>query len=99
MASSEDFNYSREMGISHSDLFRLFPNVTPEPNYSIVGNEIRIVNQDRQLVIQFGEEKERRIASLFIPVTDMLFHFSGYTKQQSDEFMQKFDRVFHRGGG
>jgi len=51
------------------------------------------------LVIGLSLEGRRRIAALSLPTTQVHFTFSGYSQQDIEQFMARFDRAFQRGGG
>ena len=91
--------FSRDMGITHSEFFRTLPAaLTPTP-YAVQGHDVVISDDTRRLVISLSPEGRRRIAALSLPTTQVHFTFSGYSPQDVDRFMVRFDRAFQRGGG
>ena len=91
--------FSRDMGITHRDFFRTLPAALAATPYIVRGRDV-IVNDDaRRLVISLSPEGRRRIAALSLPTTQVHFTFSGYSSQDVDRFMARFDRAFQRGGG
>ena len=104
---------SREMGITHQELFRLLPAAVEHRQYTVAGDRITIAAEDacmgtHALVcmhwyacieICYSAEGERQIASMRFPVTSLQFGFRGWDEQQVGSFMRRFDRVFHKGGG
>ena len=87
------------MGITHSDFFRTLPAALPATPYTVQGSDVIITEDTRRLVISLSPEGRRRIAALFLPMTQVRFSFSGYSQGEIEEFMGRFDRAFHRGGG
>ena len=91
--------FSREMGLTHAEFFRTLPAAMGGQDYVVAGSRVSVENGDRRLTISLDPEGERRIALLRLPVTRVTFEFSGYTQQDIDAFMQRFERRFQRGGG
>lgn len=91
--------FSRDMGITHSEFFRTLPAALPALPYAVQGSEVTISDDTRRLVISLSPEGRRRIAALSLPTTQVHFTFSGYSPQDVDRFMARFDRAFQRGGG
>ena len=91
--------FSRDMGITHREFFRTLPAALPALSYTVQGSDVIITEDARRLVISLSPEGRRRIAALFLPTTQVHFSFSGYSQREIEEFMGRFDRVFHRGGG
>ena len=90
--------FSRDMGITHSEFFRTLPAAVPFSAYTIHGHDIIVAEDSRRLVISLSPEGRRRIAALSLPTTQVHFTFSGYSPQDVEEFMARFDRAFQRGG-
>jgi hypothetical protein len=90
---------SREMGITHSEFFRLFPLAAEGYDYAIEGDTVIVNRGHRNLTIRLSAEGERRIALLAVPVTHVEFEFNGFTEGEIGEFMGRFDRAYQRGGG
>ena len=90
---------TREMGISHSDFFRIFPAVIDRQPFERIADGVRYADRDRRLTIALSPEAHRRLGKLSIPLTTLRFEFNGYTGDEVEQFMERFDRHFHRGGG
>ena len=90
---------TREMGITHKDFFRIFPMVAAGWAFRVNGRVITLTEAGRRLVIRLSEQSERRIAQLALPITRIEFEFDGFTEANRQEFMDRFDRSFRRGGG
>ena len=91
--------FSRDMGITHSEFFRTLPAALPASAYTVQGPDIIVAEDTRRLVITLSPEGRRRIAALSLPTTQVHFTFTGYSPQDVEEFMARFDRAFQRGGG
>ena len=91
--------FSRDMGITHREFFRTLPAALGPTPYTVQGRDIIITEDARRLVISLSPEGRRRIAALSLPTTQVHFTFSGYSPQDIEQFMARFDRAFQRGGG
>ena len=91
--------FSRDMGITHSEFFRTLPAALPTLPYTAQGRDVIVHDDTRCLVISLSPEGRRRIAALSLPTTQVHFTFSGYSPQDVEQFMARFDRAFQRGGG
>ena len=99
MPSSAVVRFSRDMGITHSELFRTLPSALAALPYTVQGHDVIINDSTRRLVITLSPESRRRLGALSLPTTQVDFTFSGYSSQDIDRFMTRFDRAFQRGGG
>lgn len=91
--------YSREMGLTHDDFWRLLPRAMGEHSYSVSGNTVNANIHEGALQIHIGPPLERKIALLSIPYSEVSFKFTGVTEAQQQAFKSYFDLRFQRGGG
>ena len=91
--------FSRDMGITHREFFRTLPAALAAMPYTVQGHDVVIDDDTRRLVITLSPESRRRLAALSLPTTQVHFSFSGYSPQDIERFMARFDRAFQRGGG
>jgi len=94
-----DIAYSREMGLTHDDFWRLLPRAMGNHKYEIRGNTVLSSLHEGSLEITIGEAQERRIALLRLPYAEVSFLFKGVTVEQQLAFKTHFDLHFQRGGG
>ncbi|MGE0485810.1 MAG: hypothetical protein AB7Q81_16815 [Gammaproteobacteria bacterium] len=91
-----------EMGITSADFSRIFPRLF-DPGQCVVElarDGARVSWPDgRRLAVKLSPERIRAIALLRIPYVDLAFEFRGFDAVAADEFMARFDRAFHKGGG
>ena len=91
--------YSREMGLTHADFWRLLPSAMGKHSYTINGDAVRATVDGGQLDITLGPPEERRIALLRLPYSVVSFTFTGVEEVQQQAFKAHFDLRFQRGGG
>lgn len=93
-------HFSQDMSISHADFFRLLPAAIAPYESRVKQNVVEIYADQRQVVITLGVEGVRKITGLLsLPRTQVTFAFAQFSDAQREEFMHRFDRYFHRGGG
>lgn len=91
--------YSREMGLTHADFWRLLPRAMGNHSYAVVGNRVLANVDNGKLEITIGPPLERRIALMCIPYSVVSFTFDGVSEAQQKAFKAHFDLHFQRGGG
>lgn len=91
--------YSREMGLTHADFWRLLPRAMGRHAYTVDGSRVLARVDDGTLEITIGPPLERRIALLRLPYSVVSFTFDGVTESQQRAFKSHFDLHFQRGGG
>ncbi len=89
----------KEMALTHRDFFRTLPRALGTDDYRKSGQKVVLENGERSLEISLGPERERRIAQLAVPVTDVTLTFRGYAKAERDAALRLFERMFQKGGG
>ena len=91
--------YSREMGLTHSDFWRLLPRAMGDHPYTREGDTVQARVHQGTLTIHLGPTQERKIALLRLPYSVVAFRFEGVHKEQQMAFKTHFDLHFQRGGG
>ena len=91
--------YSREMGLTHADFWRLLPRAMGEHSYDVEANIVRAAIGEGNLEITLGPQEERRIALLRLPFAVVCFVFTGVSAAEQQAFRAHFDLHFQRGGG
>lgn len=92
-------HFSKEMGVSHADFFRLLPRAMGDTQYEVNGTFINARLAEGSLAITLGEPQVRRIALLAIPYAEVTFSFADVSETVRTQFMHHFDLHFQRGGG
>ncbi|MFK7861429.1 MAG: hypothetical protein AB8B64_21615 [Granulosicoccus sp.] len=91
--------YSREMGLTHDDFWRLLPRAMGNHSYERQGDHVNANVEQGTLQIHLGPAQVRQIALLRLPYSVVSFRFSGVEPQQQMAFKRHFDLHFQRGGG
>lgn len=98
-ASAPSIAFSRRMGLSHAEFFRILPPVVEALPHRIEDKVVHIQNGARHLTLTLGPELQRRLGAMRLPGFELRFEFRGYQRSEVEAFMERFDTVFHRGGG
>jgi len=96
---TEEIVRYREMGITHAEFFRLLPRLAPAADVSHAADRIGISLANGRAEVLLGEESERRIGNMRLPVAPLEFRFFGMKPAEVDVFMARFDLTFRKGGG
>lgn len=91
--------YSREMGLTHDDFWRILPRAMGDVAYESDGNVVRAPLANGSLEITIGVPLERRIALMCIPYSVVSFTFTDVEEAEQLAFKAHFDLHFQRGGG
>ncbi len=98
-------DYFAQMGFTHLELSRSLAaavapyRVSADQTASQGERGFRITLGHRTAYLTMGEEKVRRIASLELPVVDVRIRFEHFSQTERHEFIDKFKKYLHRGGG
>lgn len=100
MSKNEAFGYSAQMGFTHRELIKgLASAVAPYTVSRESERRFNITLENRTARLSVGEEKIRSIASLRLPVVDVSIEFDNFSQNQFSEFVERFKKYLHRGGG
>jgi hypothetical protein len=94
---SETVTFEKEMAINYRDFLRILERALDGQELKVEGRTITLVEKGRTLAITLSEERERRIALIALPVTDVTFSYTGY--DEPEKHLAMLDRSFQRGGG
>lgn len=95
-----EFVIDRELAITLGDLRRVLPSVVAPVPVDHLDGAVSVEFVDgRKLTIEYSPERYHTIAALRMPYTALRFRFLGWEETQRLDFMEKFGRAFHKGGG
>ena len=95
----EIFIVEKEMGMTHADFFRSFPNILQGEQFSIKGRRVSITSESGIWTIELGPESTRNIALLSLPRIKVTLKFEHYKETDRRNALERFDRAFQRAGG
>lgn len=87
------------MGYTHNEFISNFSAVANGLPCQIHSQYIELNDGSGRIVIELGDEQSRKLGSLAIPYMTVTFKFYNYTESSRDEFIQRFDLYYHKGGG
>ena len=87
-----------EMGFTPAEFHRLLPAVA-DVEFNPTTNEFLHMAGKKSWTLRLIDPRERRIATLRLPVIDVVFTFRGYSKGELDAVIDCFFTYFRRGGG
>ena len=87
------------MTISHVEFFRLLPIALTNLDYQIEKDRIEIQLDSGTIQIVPGDEQQRKIASLVLPVLHVRFQFESISEESKTSFLNNFSKTYQRGGG
>jgi len=92
-------SFSREMGFSQSEFFRILPSALNGREYLLKDSKVTLTTDHGQVTIEVGEQQIRKIASFSLPYIEVKFRFVDFEQSNVDEFMRYFELRYQRGGG
>jgi len=91
--------FEKEMGLDHAEFHRTIANALGTDAFERRDDGVTLTEAGRRLEVTLGPEGERKIALLRIPVTRVTLTFSGYSEDEIDAAVKRFDMTFKKGGG
>lgn len=91
----------REMGYSVREFAGVLPSAMRDWRVDGGSDGWQVSDPDGAVIasIRISPQHERRMGSLSLPVLAVTIDLGGTTLEQAAEFMRRFERGFHRGGG
>jgi len=90
---------SREMQLTRDEFLRELPQTIDQQTYRVSGNKITIQDGSRQVEITLSDEGTRDMGSLHLPMERVEFEFTGYSQEEVETFLERFDQGTQRVGG
>ena len=89
----------REMTLSHADFLRLLPVAMGKWPYARSGLRFEAALGGRKIMIQLSEQRLIRIGALNLPSVVVTLESAGIADREWNDFLNRFDAAFQRGGG
>jgi len=94
------FSLDREMGFSRREFFNLLPKPLAGYVFSIDSNGATIELEKGSVLIQVGDERERRLSDLVrLPILPVKIQFIDVEPPEKARFLCKFDHAYMKGLG
>lgn len=84
------------MALTVADFIRRLPDAVDGQSIHL---EDRKIHLNDGLVIELIERPDEKLGAMTLPRLQVYFYFSDWRPTAVERFLEKFDRVFHRGGG
>ena len=97
---NDQMTYRAEMGFTHHELLKGLPNAVVPYTVSMKNDLTYLISTDNRVVtLHLSPERTRKIASIALPVIDVVIEFENFDAIQHQEFLDRFRKYLHRGGG
>ena len=83
---------SREMQLGRQEFLRELPKAIGNLSYEVFDDRVTVRDEGRRLEITMTDEGTRDVGSLHLPMERIDFDFIGYTKEEVESFMVRFDK-------
>ena len=87
---------TKTMALKVDDLLRLIPALANDIQIQLAQNKIELLPG---LTLEIAQQQAAKIGSMFIPQLRLDFDFKDWQQAEIEGFLEKFGRVFQRGGG
>lgn len=91
--------FSREMGFTRDEFFRLLPNAINGRTFRQDGVGVVVDVPPGHVRIDVGSQQYRKIASFKLPYIKVDFAFEQISDDEQERFMRYFELRYQRGGG
>ena len=91
--------FSREMGFTREEFFRLLPNALNDRPHRIDDAGVTVDATPGTVRIDVGIQQFRHIASISMPYVKVDFEFRDFSDPEREDFLRYFDLRYQRGGG
>jgi len=102
-AGAADFVREAEMGFSHAELLSSLPSAVAP--YRIDKRSERVYHlhhaaePGRRVELTLQPETRRTLAAITVPVTKVKLEFFNFSADDFEDFMRRYKRYLHKGGG
>lgn len=98
--SSPSHIHVADMGFTRAELLKgLEKAVFPYQVVNLTSDQVEIVKDNRMVKLSTGKDGFRAIASMRVPQLSVSLEFFGFSHDQFEQFMQRFRKYLHKGGG
>ena len=87
------------MALTRKMFFETLPRALDNDAYTVNGDVVSLQDGAHSLTIVFAEQATFKLGGFTIPRADITLEFTGYTSDEAETALARFQRYFHRGGG
>ncbi|MEM6998828.1 MAG: hypothetical protein AAF419_03200 [Pseudomonadota bacterium] len=92
------FGLDREMGFTRKEFFKVLPRAFSDYIYEINDNLIKIELEKGIVLIEIGDERERRYTDyVYFPILPVNINFVNVDDNGQSRFLRKFDASYMKG--
>ena len=91
--------HKKEMALTRKMFLDTLPRALDTDAYSIDGDVVTLKDGPRTFQITFVEKANFQLGGFAIPRADVTLQLDGYSDEEADIAVKRFQRYFHRGGG
>jgi len=90
---------AKDMALTRKMFFETLPRALDTDAYTVHGDVVTLAVAARTLTITFAEQAIFKLGGFAIPRANITLEFTGYSDEEAEAALQRFQRYFHRGGG
>jgi len=89
----------KQMALTRKMFLDSLPRALDSDAYEMDGDVVTLNQGSRTFKITFVEQANFKLGGFAIPRADVTLELLGYSDEDADVAVARFDRYFHRGGG
>ena len=93
------FTQTHEMEGTLHECLRELVSALGHRDFEVTGDEVIVRDQDKRFVISLTYECDRRLGSLYLPMTRVEYTCTGCTEDEAKEFQDRMAKHLMRVGG
>ncbi|PCI39492.1 MAG: hypothetical protein COB46_08795 [Rhodospirillaceae bacterium] len=87
------------MALTRKMFLNTLPRALDTADYTVDGEVVTLTNGGQIFEITFSEKANFKLGGFSIPRADVTLKLTGYSDDDADVAVKRFERYFHRGGG
>jgi len=90
---------NKDMQLTKAEFAKRLPRALDGYAWESTATGYCAMHEGRAIEIDVEEMEPRRIALIVLPRCSVSFRFDGFTEDEQRTFMNRFNRIFQKGGG
>lgn len=87
------------MAYNRADFLRILPRALDSHDYVVDGETMTLQGGSKLFRITHRDLDDRILGGFRIPRAHVTLTFEGYSPDEAEQALKRFDRYYHRGGG